>query len=387
MAANLPVAGVRPRAERRSHPAVDEELRRLVEAGETGIQVAAVVDGRLRIDAWAGRTSEGGGLVDGETLFPVFSVSKAVTATALHVQAERGLVEYDAPLARYWPEYGAHGKDGITVGHVLSHRAGVPQMPDGVSPEIICDWPEMTRRLADLEPLFPAGARNTYLSMTFGWLLGEVVRRTDPRRRPFGRFVREEVCAPLGMHDFYLGVPESEQSRVATLTFPERPPCPPAGSLVRRAVPPAVGLDPDVFNRPEVRRACVPAVGGIGNARSVARLFAMLAGGGSLNGTRLLGERRVLSFLEPRPDHLAVDEVYGKPFPVGVGGYWVTAPGVLDTAGREHRVLAHTGAGGSIAWADLDTGVAVAVCHNRMVGATPEPLFARLADAVRLAVT
>jgi CubicO group peptidase (beta-lactamase class C family) len=357
-------------------PLVREALERAVELGERGLQVCAYLGDECIVDAWSG---EG---VDGDTVFPVFSVSKAVTALAVHVQAERGLVEYDAPLARYWPEYAVHGKQHVTVGQVLSHRAGVPQLPWDLTPARLGDWNWIVAELADMEPLYAPGTRNAYHSSAFGWLLGEIVRRTDPQARPFAQFVAEELCRPLAIDAFWFGIPAEIEPRVATLTFPDRPEPAQPGAPVNLAVPPAVRHVPEVFNLPEVHRAVAPAVGGIGNARSVARFFALLANRGRLDSVRLLSEERVLSFLEPRPDFDADDATYGRKMPVGIGGLWVEAPGVTVDGGLG-RVLCHTGAGGSIAWAELDTGLAVAICHDRMFDAPDEHPFAALADAVR----
>jgi CubicO group peptidase (beta-lactamase class C family) len=143
-----------------------------------------------------------------------------------------------------------------------------------------------------------------------------------------------------------------------------------------------VALGPEVFNRRDVQRGVVPAVGAVANARSVARFFALLAGGGELDGVRLLSEERVRSFLEPRPDFDSDDLMYGRRLPVGAGGLWLEAPGVTPDGGLGH-VLCHPGVGGVIGWADLDTGLAVAICHDRMFGAVGEHPFAAIGDAVR----
>ena len=189
---------------------VQKAIDAVIGAGrEVGLQVAAYKDGKLVVDAWGGVADPASGRkVDGDTLFNVYSVTKAVAATALHLQAERGLIDYDAPIVKYWPEYGAHGKERTTVRHVLTHRACVPQMPEGVTPEMMCDWDAMMRAIADLKPLAEPGTKTLYLSMTFGWIIGELVRRTDPRRRSFGRFVREEIAAPLGITDLWIGLPD-----------------------------------------------------------------------------------------------------------------------------------------------------------------------------------
>jgi CubicO group peptidase (beta-lactamase class C family) len=352
-------------------PAIQAGLERAVELGENSVQVAAYLGDELIVDAWIGD-------IDASTVFPVFSVSKGVTALAVHVQAERGLLDLGAPIGQYWPEYAQNGKERITARHVLSHRAGVPQMPPDVTPELLGDWDWVTGRLAELAPLFPAGTTNAYHSISFGFLLGELVRRTDPKRRTFSEFVQEELCAPLGADSFWFGIPADVEPRVAALTFPDPPPVAPLGAPAHLAVPHEVALAPEIFNRADVHRASAPAVSGIGNARSLAQLFAPLANGGG----RLLSEERVESLLEPRPDFDGYDMTYGRQLPVGMGGFWLEAPGVADGA---ERVLAHPGAGGTVAWAEPDSGLTVAVCHDRMFGVVDEHPFTALAEGVRAA--
>jgi CubicO group peptidase (beta-lactamase class C family) len=354
-------------------PAIDAALGRAVELGEHRVQVAACLGDELIVDAW---TDD----VDESTVFPIFSIGKGVTALAVHVQAERGLLDVDAPIARYWPEYAQNGKESITVRDVLGHRAGVPQMPADVTPELLGDWEWMTSRLAEVTPLFPRDTTNAYHSIAFGWLLGEVVRRADGGRRSFADIVREELCEPLGADAFWFGIPPEVEPRVAVLTFPDPPPAAPADSIVQLAVPPQVALVPEVFNRPDVHRASVPAVGGIADARSLARLFAPLATGGESRGVHLLSPERVERLLEPRRDADAHDLTYGRRLPVGAGGFWLAAPGVAD--GIE-RVLCHPGAGGTIAWAEPGSGLSVAVCHDRMFAVVPEHPFTAIAAGVR----
>jgi CubicO group peptidase (beta-lactamase class C family) len=374
-------------------PRVEEALERVVAEGEVGIQVAAFLNGERMVDTWAGVTATGGETeVDGETLFTIFSVSKAVAACALHLQVERGLLDYDAPVGRYWPEYAQNGKEDITVREVLLHRAGMPHMPEDVTPERLCDWDWMVARLAEMTPLVTPGTRNTYHSYTFGWLVGEIVRRSDPAYRPFGEFVQEELCAPLGIDSLYLGIPPEEEHRVATLVYPNRPTPPPANDRRWLAAPLAVNFVPEIYNRSDIRRACLPASGGIANARSVATLFGMIAGQGELNGTRLLSRKRVLSFLDPRPDHESIDFIFSGVMLVGMGGMHVDPRGVVRNRAGE-RIVCQVGAGSSLGWANLDSGLSFAFCHNRMIvnpvmAATQnskvlEPPFAELGDALR----
>ena len=351
-----------------ANAAVQAVLERLVAEGrEIGVQICAYLGQEKIVDCWAGLADPATGrAVDGDTLFNVFSVSKAVTAAAVHIQAERGHLDYDAPVARYWPEFAQAGKAEVTVRHVLSHVSGVLRMPPEVTPALMCDWDWMTRRIAEMPGLYPPGSRSSYQSMTFGWLLGEMVGRTDPARRPFGRFVREEIAEPLGCTDLWLGIPDEVEPRVARLdasaihVVPE-------GNLTREATPLQVDLMPDPFERPAVRRACIPAVGGIFNARSEARFFAMLANGGALDGVRLLSEERVRSFAAPRPHFADADPVFfGMVVPIGWAGFWLGGEHPPVAAPRNPKALCHPGMGGSIGWADPERGLAVAFCHNRM---------------------
>lgn len=186
---------------------------------ERGLQVAVYVDGALIVDAWSGVADPATGRrVDGETLFTVFSTTKGITATVIHLLADRGVLEYDAPIARYWPEFGAHGKEQITLRHALTHCSAIPQMPDGVGPVEMCDWEGMCRAIADLTPLWAPGTVSCYHALTYGWILGEVARRVDGR--PFGQIVQDEICKPLGITSLFVGLPEAMDAQVAPLEVP-----------------------------------------------------------------------------------------------------------------------------------------------------------------------
>ena len=347
----------------------------IAERGEIGVQVAAYLDSELVIDSWGGLADEVTGQeVDGDTLFPVFSNIKAMTAVALHVQAERGLVDYYKPVANYWPEFGKHGKDKGTVFDALTHRIGVPLMPVGVTPELMCDWDWMVEQIADMHPLFEPGTKSGYMAYTFGWVVGEVVRRTDPKHRPFGNFIQEEICQPLGIDNLWAGIPPDVEPRVAKLT--NLPPIPPGApgippdSLMSRAAPAQVATTQEVFGRSDVRRACIPGAQGIMNARSQARFYAMLANGGELDGVRLLSEERVRTFNIPRPPS-DYDPVHGVPHHGTIGGlHFAGSPG-MGAMGNSLRAFGHNGAGGSLGWADPGRRLSVAIHHNRMVAHGP----------------
>lgn len=360
--------------------AVDRSIR---EHGEVGLHVAIYQDGELMVDVWGGvADSVTGRKVRSDTLFPVFSVTKAVTATALHVQAERGLVEYGKPIAHYWPEFAAQGKDKTTVCDALSHRTGIPQMPEGVTPEQMANYEWMVDQLARMKPWFEPGTTNAYHCYSFGWIVAEIVRRTDPKGRPFSVFVQEEVCAPLGIDDLYIGIPNGSEPRVARLIDPPDMQMAPDAPFLK-CIPPQVGCYEAIFGRPDVRRACLPGAGGIMNARGVARLFAMLANEGELDGVRMLSAERVRSFSEPRPNtDEQPDAILGFPVRVGTAGYWLGGPTAPAVVGSNPRTLCHPGAGGSIGWANTETRLAGAICHNRMFNA-PEDPFAPIAAAIR----
>ncbi|MER5261778.1 serine hydrolase domain-containing protein [Actinosynnema sp. NPDC002837] len=366
-------------------PRIHAALDRALELGETGIAVAAYHRGELIVDAVAGLADAERGIpADRRTLFPVFSVTKGVTALAVHLQAERGLLDLDAPIARYWPEFAVNGKGATTVEQALSHRAGIPQMPDGVTPELMADWDWVVERVAASTPLFEPGTANAYHVLVWGWILGEVVRRTDPARRPFDAFVREEICAPLGVTDFHLGVPDADLPRVATLY---------GGNTLaivdeHNISPPAVFPGSDVHNQRVVQQAVDPGAGAIATAPSVARIFALLAEGGELDGVRLLSRERAASLTRPRQDAHDPDRVLTIPVWFGTAGYWLGGePGASDPLVGGHREIVYSpGAGGSTAWADLRDRIAVAICHNNMdtpAVTDPETTFAPVVRAVR----
>lgn len=358
----------------------------IAEQGEIGLQVAAYLGGELVVDCWAGVADVASGRpVDGDTLFNVFSVSKAVVSTAIHVQAERGLIEYDRPIADYWPEFGQNGKGDITVRDALNHHTGTPQMPPGTTPETICDWDWVVDGIARLTPILPKD-KPAYQAMSFGWVLGEIVRRTDPSHRSFRDFVQMEIAAPFGIADLWLGIDPDAEGRIATLYDQESSMEFPPETYFAQALPNNVRLIPSVFNRPALQRACIAAVGGIFTARSEARFWAILANRGILDGVRLLSADRVDALCLPRPGNDPDPVYFNAPMTLSQGGYWMhSADTPLTCPAKGKRSICVPGAGGSLGWADPDTGLAVAFCHNRMFRprtCADHPLT-RIADVIR----
>jgi CubicO group peptidase (beta-lactamase class C family) len=366
---------------------IQQLLSGLVESGaEVGLQVAVYLDGELAVDAWSGVADEATRrLVDGDTLFTSWSTTKGFAATCIHILADRGQLEYDAPVATYWPEFAAHGKEAVTVRHVLTHSAGVPHMPEGVTPEMMADWEVMCAAIAAHAPLWAPGAQVGYHAWTFGWLLGEIVRRVDGR--PIAQFAREELCRPLGIEDFYLGIPDAVEGRVAPLRQDAQHLALSAqfGDLARRAMPPQV-TSAEAVNRPDVRRACIPGGGGIMNARAIARHYAMLAGHGMLDSVRILSAERVELIRAPQTegwDDVVLNMKHRWGLGYVLGGD--PAQGGMIAMGRSGGEFGHPGNGGSLGFADPARRMGFGLTKNLMTAGTdPTKATAYLvAEAIR----
>jgi CubicO group peptidase (beta-lactamase class C family) len=335
---------------------------------ERGLQVAAYHEGKLVVDAWSGLAdAETRRPVDGDTLFCVFSCGKGVLATAIHLLVERGKVHYDDPVAAYWPKFAANGKGQITIRQILSHTAGIPQMPSGSTVEDMCDWEGMCRKITGLSPLWEPGTRTGYHARSFGYVLGEVARRIDGRA--INQLIAEEICRPLGIESMYFGIPDAVEPRVATLeaAAPSLPlPPQPSDSLMHLAIPPHLPASPAVFNRPDVRRACIPSSAGIMNARSLARHYAMLASGGALGAVRILSSERI--DLARTLQTEGPDLVIGMPMAKALG-YFLGGP--QSAMGDRLTAFGHGGSGGSVGFADPEHHFAFALTKTRLVDTAP----------------
>lgn len=368
-----------------SDPRLAKAIKTVLDRGETGISVAAYFRGELVAHGYAGYADVAERRpVASSTIFSVFSVTKGIAALAVHLQADRGLLSLDDPISTYWPEFAANGKGNITIEDALSHRAGIPQMPDGVTPELMADWNWMVQQIASFTPIFPPGTANAYHVLVWGWIVGEVVVRTDPHHRPFGQFITEEIFQPLGITDLFLGVPDTDLPRVATLYGCNEPFM--ADPYNTSPLPVFPGAN--VHNLDVVRQACDPGAGAIGNAQAIARLFAMIAEGGALDGVRLLSEEYVKGLTRFRKGAHDPDKVLPIPVWFGAAGFWLGGEkSKSDPLVGDHRDIIYSpGAGGSVAWADIRDRIAVAICHNNMdagISADPEPAWAPIGRAIR----
>lgn len=332
--------------------AVDDALAR----GEVGLQVAVYHHGELVLERVAGQVAVGGPDVAEDTVFWVASAGKVSTATALHVQVERGLLDYDQTIASVWPEFAAHGKDEFTVRDALTHRVGLADLPPDATPPLLGDWEWMADRLARSAPSDDGAPRNTYHARTWGYVVGEIARRVDPAGRSFEQLVSDEVHAPLGVTGVWHRIPAPVGERVALMK---------GDILVGDPFTFTVTEDDDI-NTSAYRDRIDPS-GAWMTASAGARLWALYAQGGELGGTRLLSEERVASFLEPRRCAFAAGSIAGARSVIGSGGLMVggAVPSHQDVLGfRGGRVLWHPGAGGAVGFADLDAELAVVICHN-----------------------
>lgn len=350
-----------------------EEL--VAEHGERGLQVAVVRDGRVIAEACAGM-ADGDLSVDADSLFPVFSVSKGVTAFVAYRAVARGALGFDTPIAEVWPEFAARGKDDIRLADVLDHTAGLARLPDVGGFAQFCDWSAMTSALA-AAPVEHRG-RVGYHGLTYGWLVGETVRRALGDARGFGDIMRAEVLVD-GFEDFWFGIPDAVEPRIVTVARDVEPVD--DGRPLFEAIPRRFSTTQAVYGRPDVRRACLPGVNGIGNARTLAAVHARAADG-SLVGERVLDEGLRLR-------SATVDALMQTFVARGLGCYVaVDAPDRWEppfAAGQ--RTFGHPGAGGSIAWGDRATGTGFAICRSRLTGdgwrhANVQRLVVALQDAV-----
>jgi CubicO group peptidase (beta-lactamase class C family) len=369
-----------------------EPLRELfaetLESGEDlGASLAVNLDGEMVVDLWGGWAGEARTRPwQRDTVACVFSTTKTMAALAALVLVERGQLDLDAPVARYWPEFAAAGKSGVLVRHILSHTSGVSGWEQPVRLEDLYDWDKCTALLAAQAPWWTPGAASGYHSYTMGFLVGEVVRRLTGRR--FGRFFAEEIAGPLGA-DFHIGLARSEFARVANVV-----PWPPMdvtggadpGSVAFKTMTNGTLKDIRDAWTDDWRQADLPSANGHGNARSVARLQSAVACGGEVDGVRLLSSKTINRIFEVQSD--AIDLVVGIRFKIGVG-YGLPWPEVLPYV-PQGRVCFGAGAGGSLVLVDADRSMTFAYVMNKMVvppnmvvGPIAAALVERLYDIVK----
>lgn len=363
--------------------------RNFTERGDVGASLAVSLDGEFVVDLWGGDADDGGDRPwERDTLVNVYSTSKGLTALCAHLLADRGELDLDAPVARYWPQFAQAGKGEIPVRWLLSHRAGLLGPRKRLADKETYDWELTTGALAAAEPWWEPGTQQGYHAVSFGFLVGEVVRRITGVS--LGTFLRTEITGPLGA-DLFIGTPESEQARCADMLGLGGPglgvpglPKHALGSLDEHplaAFAVAMNYLPigDV-NSAEYRSAEIPAVNAQANARGLATVYRALANG-ELVGPGTLAAMREQQSRDGEPDH-----VLGAMVPDGLPFSWGTGY-MLNTSGNfgpAPGTFGHGGAGGSLAFADPENRVSYAYAMNKFGGSTTggDVRNLRLVDAV-----
>jgi CubicO group peptidase (beta-lactamase class C family) len=349
--------------------------------GEPGAALAVSLDGRVVVDLWGGWSDRARSTPwQRDTLVNVFSVSKAFCTICALRLVERGLIDLDAPLAECWPEFAAAGKETITLRHVLSHRAGMAavrrELPDGAA----LDWQAITGALAEQKPWWEPGNAHGYHVNTFGFLVGEVVRRVTDKT--LGTMLREEIAQPLGA-DVHIGLPASEHARIAEFLWPpampSRPPIANDLELMRWNAywnPPGISGS-NWVNTAAWRLAEIPSTNGHATARGIARIYAALANWGVLDGIRILDEPSLREALVEHSN--GTDLVSGRQTCFGLG-FQLTHP--ERPLGPNAGAFGHFGAGGALGFCDPDAGIAFGYVTNDMGPRWQNPRNRALIDAV-----
>jgi CubicO group peptidase (beta-lactamase class C family) len=346
---------------------VQQAIDQLVETEvERGLQVAVYQHGDLVVDAVAGIADPASDRpVTSDTPFYSTSTGKGVTSTVAHVLVERGIFGYDTPIVELWPEFGAHGKESATVRHALTHAVGVPGVPADTTPEDLCDWQKMCALIADAKLWWEPGTKTGYHAQTFGYIIGEIIRRATGK--PISQILREQVAGPLGIADeLFFGVPKSELGMLARLEEAEgnaemsaaMPTDIPFFKVVHgyTAAPLAALPSAEFGNRTDVLTADIPA-GGIMTARAVARMYAALLG--EVDGVRLISPERLREITAVAIS--GEDEIAGFPATRALG-YNIGFYGPLDSP----TLFGMAGSGGSAAYADTASGIAIGLTKNRV---------------------
>jgi CubicO group peptidase (beta-lactamase class C family) len=338
----------------------------LASGDDIGASFAATVKGELVVDLW-------GGHADAaktkpwvrDTIVNVYSTTKTMTALTALLLADRGLIDFDAPVAKYWPEFAANGKSAIKVSHLMSHSAGLSGWKETITKETLYDWDKATALLAAQAPFWEPGTQPGYHALTQGYLVGEVIRRVAGAS--VGTVFRKEIAEPLGA-DFWIGLPASEDDRVAELIPP------PPGTAVGDNMADAPELIRNMATNPGIdvaetktrawRGAEIPAAGGTANARAIAEVHAILANGGEAKGKRFMSEKGVRKALELQVE--GRDLIMNVPARFGMG--FGLAGGLMPLPNP--NTIFWGGYGGSLAIIDMDARMTMGYAMNKMASTT-----------------
>jgi CubicO group peptidase (beta-lactamase class C family) len=361
--------------------------RNFSEFGELGSAFALYVDGEVKVDLWAGVADKTTGRPwTHDTLQLVYSTTKGAAAICVARLVDAGLISYDDTVATYWPEFAANGKGEVTIAQMMSHQAGLPYATAELSFDDLMAVRPVVEALAAQSPIWEPGTRHGYHAVTYGWLAGELVRRVDGRT--IGQYFADEVAGPLGL-DFWIGLPESEEPRVARLEAAPPPTDPEAFAMMMKIMGPGtMGFNAllmsgvmmtgpaDPFNSRIVHATEMPAANGITTARSLAKMYAATLG--EVDGVRLFGDDTVgavrAEAVNGTDACLTIESRFGM-------GFMLDGPfAPMLSSGS----FGHPGAGGSLGYADPEAKVGYGYVMNQMAGGIAgDPRTVALNDAVR----
>ncbi len=355
--------------------------RQVDEGRQIGVQVCAYHRGARIVDAWAGRMGPADPRPVGpDALFLAWSAGKGVAALLVHQLVDRGLLAYDEPVARYWPAFGQHGKDRVTVAQALSHQAGVHAMPTPFQVEHLTDWEAGIRWVEDAVPAYVPGTTTGYHADNDQLIFGGLVRAVT--RRHSQEVLSEHVLEPLEIADaLFVGIPDDVEGRLATIELraPGYGMDPPTDPDWLAAMPTELWA---LLETPAVRRACLPSSNGYMSARALAKIYGALAADGVVDGVRLVSRERVPDLYRFITDD--TDIVLGWRERKGIG---FLLGGELDgergPMGPRSTAFGRPGAGGPIGFADTEVGLAVAVLSNRMWGVGEPDATKEISDLIR----
>jgi CubicO group peptidase (beta-lactamase class C family) len=340
--------------------------RRLADGTEVGASLAVSIEGELVVDLWGGWADAARTRAWAEdTLVNVYSVSKTMTAITALFLADRGVINFDAPVASYWPEFAEGGKGDIEVSHLMAHSAGLSGWREPMAPADLYDWEKATTLLGRQTPYWPPGTASGYHGITQGYLVGEVVRRATGEM--LGEIFRREIAGPLGA-DFHLGLAAADHHRVAPMVAERAGDGPPRGAapgaLMINAVtnPMLYPFMTDATGTPEWTTAHIYAANGQGNGRSIAKVHALMANGGELGGKRLMSEAGCRRALDLQIE--GVDLVLGMPARFGMGfglpGAWLETP--------HPDCIFWPGSGGAMSLIDMKSRMSFGYAMNQRGG-------------------
>jgi CubicO group peptidase (beta-lactamase class C family) len=356
--------------------------------GEVGAAVAVTLDGRPIVDLWGGHADKAKTRPwNRDTIVNVWSTTKGLTAICAHRLAGQGRLDFDAPVAKYWPEFAQGGKGSMPVRFLLSHRAGLAAIRAPLPDEALFNWDTVTKELARQEPWWEPGSKHGYHAITFGWLVGEVVRRISGKS--LGTYFRDEIAGPLKL-DAYIGFDGSLDPRVAEI-IPAPPPQPgqpdvlgdllkdPESVSAKAIMNPPITMLPTTTNSRAWRGAEIPGANGHADARSLARLYGALSRGGEVDGIRVMEAGSIQGCYTEQSN--GTDAVLQIPTRFSLG-FMISQPAAAF--GPNPHSFGHPGAGGSLGFADPDTKIGFGYVMNQMGPniSLLDPRTAALIDAV-----